>query len=263
VVNDYEVTRLSVTPVKGLALHHPESIELSASGAVGDRLFHLIDDSGKIQSCTTNAGLYGLSAAYDPQERRLQVSRDGEVLVTGVVDSQDAVEVDMWGLRTVTSDVVADPRWSTFFSDVVGRRVRLVHARESAFDVAPVTLLGQASVEELERNAGGTPVDSRRFRMLVEFSGGDPHDEDSWDGTVLEVGDAVLRGGGPVKRCAATTRHPDSGVVDLQTLRLITRYRGRMDSIQGRGATFGVYADVLRAGRVSVGDHLRVQPGAS
>lgn len=44
--------------------------------------------------------------------------------------------------------------------------------------------------------------------MLVEFSGGQAHLEDSWEGDLLEVGDAVLRVGGPIHRCAAPTRDP-------------------------------------------------------
>ncbi|MCW2768344.1 MAG: domain containing protein [Nocardioides sp.] len=256
---DRTVTRLSITPVKGLLLHHPDSIDLTAQGAVGDRQFYLVDDAGQIQSCTHNPGLAGLEAAYDLESRRLQVTRGDQVLLGGIIEPSTAVSTDMWGLRTITSDVVANPLWSTFFSDTVGRRVHLVQARGSAYDVWPVTLLGTSSVEELARQAGLSGVDSRRFRMLIEFSGGEPHLEDSWDGMVLEIGHAVLCGGGPVKRCAATTRNPDSGAVDLQTLRLITSYRGRQDSVFGVGATFGVYADVIEPGTISVGDVLRVR----
>jgi uncharacterized protein YcbX len=258
-LGDLTVTRLSITPVKGLMLHHPDSIDLTAHGAVGDRQFYLIDDTGKVQSCTHNPGLAGLSAAYDGESRRLRITRAGRVLVEGTIEPATPVATDMWGLRTITADVVADPVWSTFFSDVVGRRVQLVRARESAYDVEPVTLLGVSSVEELARRGGLPGIDSRRFRMLVEFSGGEPHVEDSWDGRLLEIGDAVLRGGGGVKRCAATTRNPDSGRVDLQTLRLITSYRGRRDSVLGLGATFGVYADVIQPGTISVGDSVTVR----
>jgi uncharacterized protein YcbX len=255
---DFTVTRLSITPVKGLSLHHPDSIDLTTRGVVGDRLFYLVDDTGRLQSCTRNAGLYGLRAAYDPETRRLEVTRGEQMLLGGLIEPAMAVDTDLWGVRTITSDVVADPVWSTFFSDVAGRRVQLVQARGSAYDVRPVTLLGTASVAELARRAGVGEVDSRRFRMLIEFSGGQPHIEDSWDGKLLQVGDALLRGGGPVKRCAATTRHPDTGSVDLQTLRLITGYRGRQDSIFGLGANFGVYGDVVEPGTISVGDGLRL-----
>jgi len=256
---DRVITRLSTTPVKGLQLHHPDSVRLTADGAAGDRLFYLVDQDGTLQSCTRNPGLYGLyglRATYDPESRHLEVSRGDEVLLSRTVEPAEAVGTDMWGLRTIRSDLLADPDWSDLFSDVVGRPVRLVQARRAAYDVHPVTLLGTGSVDELARRAGRTEVDARRFRMLIEFSGGDPHVEDSWCDGLLTVGEAVVRVGGPVHRCAATTRNPDTGVVDLQALREIKAYRGRQDSVFGLGSNFGVYADVVEPGRISVGDVL-------
>ena len=97
---DLTITRLSTTPVKGLLLDHPDSIELTAEGAVGDRAFYLLDDRGKIQSCTRNPGLYGLSATYDADSRRLRVRRGDEVLLDRVVEPARALDVDMWGLRS-------------------------------------------------------------------------------------------------------------------------------------------------------------------
>ena len=87
--------------------------------------------------------------------------------------------------------------------------------------------------------------------MLLDLDGCAEHEEDTWDGRRLRVGEAVLRVGGPVPRCAATTRHPESGVRDLDTLRLIKGYRGVRD---GEAIDFGVYALVEEPGRVRVGD---------
>ncbi|WP_157683852.1 MOSC domain-containing protein [Microlunatus soli] len=255
---DHTVTRLSTTPVKGLSLHHPDAIRLTARGVVGDRQFLLIDDNGKLQSCTRNQALYGLTAHWQQQSRRLSIRRGADELLTGVIEPGSAADTDMWGLRTLPADEVADPIWHTFFSDLIGRPVRLLQAREPAVDVQPATLLGTGSVQELARQAGLASIDPGRFRMLIEFSGGVPHVEDSWNGLRLQIGDAVLRAGGGVKRCAATTRNVDSGEVDLQTLRVITGYRGRQDSVLGPGALFGIYAAVLQPGTISVGDELIV-----
>lgn len=46
--------------------------------------------------------------------------------------------------------------------------------------------------------------------------------------------------------------------MNLQTLRLITAYRGRQESALGLGANFGVYGEVITPGTVSVGDSLRL-----
>jgi len=91
--------------------------------------------------------------------------------------------------------------------------------------------------------------------MNIEIAGSSVLDEDTWDGRELSIGDAVVRAGGPVKRCAATTRNPDTGEIDLQTLKLIGALKGREDHAPwGAGFFFGVYADVLVPGRVAVGD---------
>ncbi|VXC29017.1 MOSC N-terminal beta barrel domain-containing protein [Nocardioides sp. AX2bis] len=202
---EYTVTRLSTTPVKGLMLDHPDSIELTTQGAAGDRLFFLVDDEGGLQSCTRNPGLYGLSATYDAETRHLEVSRADEILHSGSVVAGVRVDTDMWGLRRLAGDLVADPTWSSFFSDLVGRRVQLVRARGSAFDVEPVTLLGTASVAELATRAGLTEVDSRRFRMLIEVDGGDPHVEAPGTGSCCR---SAARSCASVVRSSAAWRRP-------------------------------------------------------
>ena len=87
--------------------------------------------------------------------------------------------------------------------------------------------------------------------MLIGLDGCGAHEEDSWIGRRIRVGDVVLEVGGPIDRCAATTRNPDTGEVDLDTLRAIKHYRGLRD---GRHADFGVFAAVVEPGRVRVGD---------
>ncbi len=250
------VARLSVTPVKGLALHHPDEVELTEHGVPGDREFYLVDRTGRPQSCTHNRALYGLTSTF--RDGILEVTRGDEVLRRGTVDPATPVTNDFFGLHQVAGDTVTDPGWTEFFSDLIGKDVQFLRARGSAYDVEPVTLLGAASIEELSRRSG-VDIDPRRFRMLVDFEGGEPHAEDAWDGRLVRVGEALLRGGGPVQRCAATTRDPDTGAVDLQTLRHITSYRGRQDSVFGLGANFGVYATVVEPGTVRVGDSLSLE----
>jgi uncharacterized protein YcbX len=171
------------------------------------------------------------------------------------------VVAEFYGSRKVAGTVVEGP-WNAVLSEAAGEPVRLVRASDPAagHDRHPVTLLGEESVAELARRSGAGSVDARRFRMLITFSGLSPHVEDGWQGRTIEVGEAVLRGGGPVPRCAATTRDPDRGTRDLPTVRMIRSYRGVQANESGRGVNFGVYADVVREGIVRVGDPLIVPP---
>jgi hypothetical protein len=89
--------------------------------------------------------------------------------------------------------------------------------------------------------------------MLLTLDGCEPHEEDTWEGRRFRVGSAVIRVGGPVPRCVVTTRDPDLGFRDFDSLREIKAYRGLRD---GKEIDFGVYADVEEPGVVRVGDTL-------
>ncbi len=251
------VTDLSVTPMKGLALHHPDSVEVTAHGIAGDRELFLLEDSGDIASITDHGPLAHYRAEFDAASGALTVHGPDGAVRSDVAEQGEPVDVDFYGLRTVAA--TRAPSWDAFFSEIVGAPVRLVRGVTLGFDVSGLTLLGTASTAELASRNDLESVDGRRFRMNVGFSGGAPHVEDTWDGRTLAIGEAVVRVGGPVKRCAATTRNPDTGVVDLQTLRMIGAYRGRQETPEfGPGFYFGVYAETLTPGRVAVGDELRL-----
>ncbi len=247
------VSLLSVTPVKGLAMHHPDHVDLVAGGVAGDRAFFLVDESGAMVSCTDIGALMAHRADLDAATGVLTVNGPDGIVHSAPAELGAPVDTDFYGLRTVSGRAVVG--WDEVFSDIAGQPVRLVRGETGAFDVAGVTLIGASSTEGLATTSALESVDARRFRMNVEIAGSATLDEDSWDGRELCLGDAVVRVGGPVKRCAATTRNPDTGEIDLQTLKLIGALKGRQEfGPWGPGFYFGVYADVLVPGRVAVGD---------
>ena len=255
-----QVTRLSVTPIKGLALDHPQSIEITATGPVGDRAFYLVDAADRLTSISKTGSLVGVSAAWNDSGQLLTLTdAAGGVLISEQISLGAPHIADFFGFRKAQGRLVEGP-WAQVFSDLAGQPLRLVKADEAngGRDVEPLTLLGSASLDELARQSGLDHVDGRRFRMLIEFDGAAPHEEDTWDGRLLTVGSAVIAGGGPVQRCAGTTRNPLTGEVDLRTLTLIGGYRGRQESIFGPGFNFGVYASTITPGQISVGDTLVV-----
>ena len=248
------VTRLSTTPVKGLALHHPESIDVDENGAVGDRLFFLADDTPALVSIAKTGALVGVTATYDESSRWLSFVAEGEVIAEGEASPGPEVSPDFFAFRLAPGRLVPGP-WDGVLSERAGRSLRLVMGSDAlrGHDVEPLSLLGTASIAALSAQAGA-PVDARRFRMLIEFSSDEPHIEDSWAARFLRVGGSELEVGGPVQRCAGTTRNPESGRVDLRTLQLIGDYRGRQDSVFGLGFNFGVYARCRLPGTIRVGD---------
>lgn len=240
---------ISITPVKGLALLHPEEVLLTRHGVEENRRFHLVDGEGKLFNGKHTGALMGVRPRLDGARLELTFP-DGDV-VAGEVELGEPVETSFYG-RPVAGRVVLGP-WAEALSGHVGEPVRLVRpdAPGQAVDVHVATLLSLASCDRLAE-AVGEPVDHRRFRMLLTLAGAAPHEEDEWCGRAVSVGEAVLRVGDPVGRCIVTTRDPDTGDVDLDTLRGIRSYRGGDD---GR-ICFGVYAEVEQEGRVRLGDEV-------
>jgi uncharacterized protein YcbX len=243
------LARINLTPVKGLGLNHPSSVALGAAGAEGNRRFYLTC-GGRLYNGKDYGPLVAIRASFEDGRLTL-VFPDGAEL-EGEVELGEKVETDFWG-RAVAGRVVEGP-WSEALSDYAREAVTLVRTDlpGSGSDISVGTIIGVGSCERLGEELG-VPIDPRRFRMLLELDGLEAHEEDGWRGRRLRVGSAVLLAGGPVPRCAVTTQDPDTGVVSLDTLRGIKRYRGLRE---GRWIDFGIYFDVVEAGSVSVGDEV-------
>jgi hypothetical protein len=248
------VSLLSTTPVKSLGLQHPRSIRLERDGVPGNREFFLVDPSGRLVNASKHGPLMQVRAelAGSGRDERLRLRFPDGAEVSGGVSLGDASPTNFWG-RPVSGRFVEGP-FAEALSAYVGRPVRLVRAERhgGAFDVEVVTLVSEASVEELGRQSGVPGLDGRRFRMLLTLAGCEPHEEDTWEGRRFRVGTAAICVGGPVPRCVITTKDPDTGARDFDSLREIKRYRGADDG----SVDFGVYARVEEPGTVTVGDEL-------
>jgi uncharacterized protein YcbX len=172
-------------------------------------------------------------------------------VVEGTVDGGTPHTVSLFG-RELHGVVVGGP-WAGALSELTGRPMRLLRADdgEHAQDAHPMSLLSRESLQELADRSGlDRPPDPRRFRNTLLIDGVPPHGEDGWVGRDIRAGEAVLRVVERDARCSLTTKNPDTGARDLDTLRMIGAYRPPVD----REICFGVYADVVQPGVVSVGD---------
>ena len=254
------VAELSIAPVKGMRLAHPEAVAVGPTGVGDDRRFFLVAADGRqydarlgpLQAVEPALGGAGTLDLRFPDGRTVS----GPV----VLGERSAGRVTWDDDRPVAGRRLVGP-WSDALSEYLGEPVELLQAVESrrAIDVAPVTLVGDGSVERLERELG-TPLGSRRFRMTMTLRGLEAHEEDTWYGRTLAIGDCRLRIDGPVPRCVATTHDPRTGVRDHATLRGIVAYRDPVEMPDGSvvNAPFGVYATVERPGEVRVGDTVRL-----
>jgi uncharacterized protein YcbX len=250
------VAWIGFTPVKGLRLQHLDEADVTIDGIPGDRAFFLVDERGAMVSVTRVGPLATVVAEHDADAGTLALRfPDGED-VAGEVDLGAPEPVRFYGLR-LSAQPLEGP-FSAALSEQCSKPLRIFAMPPERPGVdrgrdGAVTLLSVASLERLRAEAGADgPVDGRRFRMTFGVEGLQAHEEDGWLERDVRVGDAVVRVAGNVGRCAATTRQPDTGVVDFKALHYIKAYRDEMPTTEP--LPFGVHARVVQAGRVRVGD---------
>ncbi|MCW3020216.1 MAG: hypothetical protein JWN10_2524 [Solirubrobacterales bacterium] len=248
------VTALATTPVKGLRIRAREEVMLERAGVLDNRRFYLIDERARMVNGKRIGILSAVCADFDADVGRLTMSFPDGAQVSGIAQLGDAVQTRFFSRRPLAR-LVAGP-WSQALSEYTGTQLRLVQAdpEEGGVDrglAGAVSLISEASVARLEAVAGGREVDSRRFRMLIEVAGPEAHEEDQWVGRTARVGEARVAFRGHVGRCLVTSQSPDTGVVDLPTLELLSYRRGAATS---EPLAFGVFGEVLEPGPVRVGD---------
>jgi uncharacterized protein YcbX len=250
------VVRLNVTPVKGLALSHPNEVVLTSIGVPENRRFFMVDEDGAMVSADRFGPMQRIRADLDPEGDELTLTfPDGTVIAADAVGDGEALSTDFYG-RAVASHVVPGP-FAAALSDHIGFAVRLVRSDVpgDGSDVHHLTLVSRASVAELGRAGGANgDIDAGRFRMLFELDGCGAYEEDTWDGRLLGIGGATVRVCGQVPRCVMTTQSPKTGLKDFDTLKVLAASRGRM--ADGSGLPFGMYGEVEEPGSVRVGDEV-------
>ena len=255
------VAGLAATPVKGLRIGACSSLRLEHGQIVGDRLFYLVDDRGRLVNGKLAAGLQALTADYDEARRRLTISFPGGERVEAPIELGAKLRTRFYSSER-EARLVNGP-FAEAISEHLGLAVRLMAPADgsAAADrgaAGAVSMVSRASLALLARVAGESAVDVRRFRMSMELAGAAAHEEDQWVGERLSVGAARIAIEGHVGRCIVTTRNPESDEVDLPTLDLLRSYRA--NAATSEPLAFGVYGAVLEPGSVRVGDAVVLEP---
>jgi MOSC domain-containing protein len=248
------VSKLAIAPVKGLALRHPTEVALGPHGVAENRRFYLIAADGRHRSGLAFGPLAAIIPEYDTATERLVLRFPDGATVDGDTSALDGSVVVPWGAREMVANVVRGP-FSEALSEYVGMKLRLVRAGDDAHPQSyPASIVSEASLDALEQSADlPGPLDDRRFRMLVTLAGCEPFEEDRWVGGDLRLGEAVVRIVVPTARCVTTTRDPATGQRDWDALRALKDLRGISPE---QTVDLGVYASVVKPGRVAVGDEV-------
>ncbi len=215
-------------PVKSMQGEAAESLAADLRGLTGDRLFAVHTAEGKFGSGKNTRrfrridGLLGFAAALD-----------GDTPVVTFPDGQRR-----------RGD---DPAIHAALSETLGQPVTLGREGEvSHFDAAPIHILTTASLDWLQARLPASAIDPRRFRpnILLSMPGAE-RTEQAWIGREIAIGSLRLAVTEATERCVVTTM-PQAGLgTDTGVLRALAA---------DNEACLGVYARIVTAGRVSIGD---------
>ena len=246
-------TRLAVVsagyaPVKGTAHRPYDVVELTPTGVAGDRGVCLVDlERQRVLRTVQNPRLLTVLARRDGDVLTDEVP-GAEPLAAALERTTETVTCDYWG-RPAEVTVLRGPH-AALLGEHLGKRVTLAAAPPAAvvFNGPTVTVVGTASLRDLgERTGRDLLAEAARFRANLVVETDEPYVEERWVGQELLVGEATLRAGVPIPRCAVVDHSPTTGEKDVRLLKALAGHRPL--NAAGEPA-FGVYAQVTRSGRV-------------
>jgi len=262
-------------PVKSMMGEELNAVEVSEVGLLGDRAYAIMDLSdGKIASAKNPRkwpDLFCFRAAFvDPPQSGAKVPSVRITLPDGAVVTSDQPDISEILSRALSRKVAFDsamlsrPSGSIanaeeYWLDMEGLEHRdtvtdFALPEGTFFDTAVVHLLTTATLDRLRDLYPQGRFEAHRFRpniVVQTKNGSGDFVENAWIGKVLAIGDTVrLSVTGPCPRCVMTTLPQGDLPKDVGILRA---------AAQHNQANVGIYASVIRGGKIRRGDSVSLQ----
>lgn len=268
-MNTYTLSEIHIYPVKSLAGIAVNTAQVEPRGLALDRQWLLIDQENLF-----------LTQREIPAMALIKVKVEGDGLVFFHRDypneslkiglqqhEKEEINVGIWNDDCLANIVSTEA--NEWFSEAFGIDCRLVKMSSQAqrlvdtnyafnkevvsfADGFPFLIIGQSSLGDLNSRLPN-PVEMRRFRPNLVFTGGIPYEEDSWK--KFSVGKVNFLGAKPCARCTITTVNPDKGEMDSkEPLRTLVSYRNRNQKIY-----FGQNLLATNFDEIRVGDVIKIE----
>jgi uncharacterized protein YcbX len=272
------VSSLRRYPVKSMSGEELASIETTSSGFRGDRAYALIDTAtgtvGSAKGVKRFGALLKWHATFlneptgDGVVPPVRItSPDGRSFVSDGNDATTALS-DAFGPSIALRSKPPEGLRLQFDAGTLGGKhayrtsLPLASAAPGTFfDLAAVHIITTSTLRSLKEANFGKTVDVGRFRPNVIADSGDDSGfvENGWVGRTLHIGqDAVVRVSWVCPRCIMPTLAQGDLAADPKLLRTIAQHNLVNLGDYGRLPCAGIYADVLKPGRIGLGDRIRI-----
>lgn len=245
-VSTYTLSEIYCYPIKslgGIALTQATVLE---RGLQYDRRWLLVDDNHQFltQRQNTSMALLHLQFVENGFEVRHIQKEIKPCFIPFEFESLGTVKATVWD-DTCAAQLI-NPTIDAWFSDALGISCKLVympleserpvHPKYTAgatktvsfADAFPYLIIGQAALDHLNERLE-MPIPINRFRPNMVFSGGLPHEEDTW--RQVKIGEAIFYGVKPCARCQVPTIDQNTGVMSKEPTRTLAKYRRKNNHI--------------------------------
>ena len=263
----FTVSELYIYPVKSLGGIAVNSARLTDRGFEHDRRWMVVDKNNRFVTQRELPAMALLQVQVTDTGLRIQhkTKRTESIDVPFQPPLPNTVPVVVWddtcdaqyagsGVDEWLSDMLSFDCRLVYMPDHSRRKVDTRYAANheitSLSDGYPVLMIGQASLEDVNRRMA-IPLPMNRFRPNIVFTGGSAFEEDTMAHFRIQGMDfyAVK----PCARCAITTINQDNAVAAKEPLKTLAAYRNRENKVY-----FGQNILYRGSGVVQVGDGIAV-----
>ena len=206
-------------PVEPLGGETPNEIAVRPEGAVGDRVYELVDSrDGSVLTWRATPELLAYQARFL------------EDLVVDDLENWTRVRLpDGRELPLTSAEWVAD------VSKRLARPVELRRVASTRPELGVLHLISRPTLRFVER-VYGAAVEPRwlRANFVIDLSGGKAFEEDEWLGRQIRIGDTLCEVTAPSQECLAVSSRPEKGAGDHSMLEGLLKVRAGALGMQVR-----------------------------
>jgi len=226
------ISRLRRYPVKSMRGEDLETAQVETYGIAGDRLYaYVLDHPPNPRFPWMTAREASEMLLYEPQFRS-----PGEIEVR-TPDGGD------YSISNLALEETLEQKY--------GHAISLIHKETGCHDSKPISLLGLATVQQLENETHIESLAPERFRanIYADWDSHVPFFEDELVGKEIQIGSegVVLKVVKKDSRCVIPTRDPETSRESPRVLQTIK---------EKHGGCFGVYAEVVSVGTIKLADRI-------
>ena len=257
-------------PVKSMMGEELNACDITEKGVLGDRVYGVIDETtGKLANAKNPKKWptmfnYRASFIKPPQLAKpmppVRITLpSGQSIVSNDIDVTTCLTKSFERNVTLSSPSSTEVEFEGYIPEGIkelenpGTIFSKASPKETFFDIAYVHLITTSTINTLRKLSPESRIEPRRFRpnIILDVPDADGFVEEQWMNKILSIGNHVqLKIIQPTKRCVMTTLAQGDLPNDPNVLRTLAK--------QNNG-NFGVYAEVIKTGRVHIGDKVTIQ----